>query len=288
MNIEEVRKQLHETAGYIRLWLTKQPNVKEESLTDWLLFNLSNRVPNILYYAFNRHQEGRDTGADWEWWILFSRHNIRFRVQAKKVSSTHDNYPEIARTNRYGLQIDMLLNASKKDNAIPLYALYSSVSGDAMCNNQQIVQNDGIFIAGGQQIYDTFLGHRQKITATDLLKLSNPFSCFACCPFVTADGGGLRHFLEYYFQSEITSSSLDLDSFRGLHDQRPRYLSSFLEYARDGIPEWWENEFQSELQDFNALLVYDFRNYKAFEFNPVFCSNDSRTQKLFDEFISRL
>ncbi|MBW4597800.1 MAG: hypothetical protein KME46_34075 [Brasilonema angustatum HA4187-MV1] len=287
MNLKEVRKKLYNSAGYIRSWLTKQPGVKEESITDWLLFDVSNQLPNVFYHAFTRHQEGRETGADWEWWFLFPQTYVRFRVQAKKVSSTKDNYQEIARTNNHGLQIEKLLEDSEKPdvNAIPLYVLYSSVSDNVRCNNHQIVQNDGVFIAGAQQIYDFFIaGPRRKVTSAKLLKLSSPFSCFACCPLITAYGG-LQRYLEYYFQPEVMPVSQKSNAFRGLHEQLPAYLSSFLEYdAPVDLPEWWENEFKYQLEDFNALLVYDFRNYKPFDFSRLTCSGDSWSQGATDEF----
>jgi|GEM_PF-4674183 len=33
--------QLSKASEYVSLWLIKQPNVNEESLTDWLLFHIS-------------------------------------------------------------------------------------------------------------------------------------------------------------------------------------------------------------------------------------------------------
>ena len=35
---------------YIHNWLNKQPFVGEESITDWLLFALSESLPNIKVY----------------------------------------------------------------------------------------------------------------------------------------------------------------------------------------------------------------------------------------------
>lgn len=126
--MNSVCQHLQESAAYIRNWLEKQPGVKEESLTDWLLFDTATRVPNISYRAFTRHEEARETGADWEWWFVFPTKSFRFRVQAKKLSPTNDNYPELARTNRHGLQIDKLLSNSESANAIPLYAFYSALN----------------------------------------------------------------------------------------------------------------------------------------------------------------
>jgi len=277
MNLKALRKELYESAGYIRYWLDKQSGVKEESITDWLLFNLSENLPNVLYHAFTRHQEARETGADWEWWFLFPEcYYIRFRVQAKKISITQDNYYEIARTNKYGLQIEKLLESSQQVNAVPLYALYTSVTDDPRCENQQVVQNDGVFIAAAQEIYDSFIkGCRQKVTNTNLLKLSTPLSCFGCCPLVTVDGGVLQQYLQNYFQFGISSVIRDSENFKGLHSEIPGYLSSFLEHKKNKLSDWWEQEFQFDLQDFNALLICDFRSYGDRDFDPVICSGKS-------------
>lgn len=259
--MNNICQQLRVSSEYINLWLTKQPNVHEESLTDWLLFDVSHRLPNVWYHAFNRIEEGQKTGADWEWWILFPQNCVRFRVQAKKVSKDN-NYPKIAYPNKTGLQIYKFLEDSRRVNAISLYAFYSPAINYEACNSQFTNYSGGVFLAGGQQVYHKFIvGHPLKITANDLLLISKPFSCFGCCPLITAEGGGLKNYLKTFFQLEMTSGSTDSNNFRGCHKPHeiPSYLSSFLESINDGIPEWWEREFQHELSDFKALLVYDFR-----------------------------
>lgn len=61
----------HDCSQYIKQWILKQPHVKEESLTDWLLFDVSLRNPAIYYQAFSRNEEAVN-GSDWEWWVLTS------------------------------------------------------------------------------------------------------------------------------------------------------------------------------------------------------------------------
>ena len=46
----------HNTSRYCYEWLDKQPSVKEESLTDWLLYNVSNLSPKVYYKAFTRNE----------------------------------------------------------------------------------------------------------------------------------------------------------------------------------------------------------------------------------------
>ena len=257
-------KELRKSSGFVRRWLTRQPGVKEESLTDWLLYDVSERLPFVRYVAFSRHQEARETGADWEWWILLRRHYFRIRVQAKKVSAADDNYPELARTNRYGLQIDKLLADARTANAIPLYALYSTETGHSMCGGQPHTHKDGVFLAGASHLYADFIaGTRQRISSLDLLTRSNPFSCFACCPLTRELDGAMSRYFERYYTAEVYPDGQDRNEPRGTHTQLPAYVSSLLEHDSEGVPDWWEREFGSSLQDFNAILVYDYRTENA-------------------------
>jgi len=119
-------------------WLKKQPNVKEESLTDWILYTVSERSSQFYYKAFSRNEEAYN-GADWEWWILTGDYSnytaYRFLVQAKKLKKDQDNYPLISYSNRNGLQIDLLIDSAKCRNAMPIYIYYSTSSPEL---NKQI------------------------------------------------------------------------------------------------------------------------------------------------------
>jgi hypothetical protein len=233
--------------------------VKEESLTDWLLYDVSSKVPSVLYRAFTRHEEARKTGADWEWWLLFKTQSLRLRVQAKKVSPTADNYPELARTNRYGLQIDKLRADAKKANAIALYALYSSQGLQSQCG-RGVSQADGVFLAGATRLSTDFIaGARQYIAAADLLSCSVPFPCIACCPYANDPSKTFSRFFETYFSSELEETK-DRNAHRGIHSQLPIYISSLLEHGEEKVPDWWEREFHDSLQEFNAVLIYDYCN----------------------------
>jgi hypothetical protein len=60
----------------------------EESLTDYLLLDLKLRHPDRIHVRkFTKWQEGRTTGADWEWWFGDRRGWFGMRVQAKKLNS---------------------------------------------------------------------------------------------------------------------------------------------------------------------------------------------------------
>lgn len=69
----------------VKNWIDQQNGVKEESITDWLLYNMSkNSRGSILYHGFSRHEESCN-GADWDWWIACGHGYLRLRVQAKRL-----------------------------------------------------------------------------------------------------------------------------------------------------------------------------------------------------------
>ena len=118
----------HHTSKKCHDWLQAQPQVREESLTDWLLYNVSQSTDRFYYKTFNKHEESIN-GSDWEWWVVFGGpygniRAFRFLVQAKKLKKKN-NYQLICYGNRHGLQIDLLIEAARKRNAMPLYMFYS-------------------------------------------------------------------------------------------------------------------------------------------------------------------
>ena len=164
-----------DASTYIANWLTKQPSVKEESLTDWLLFEISSKIPRVRYVSFSRYVEARKTGADWEWWFLYPGGSYRYRVQAKKASPNGDNYPSIAYTNQHGLQIDKLISDSKNANAIPAYVFYSASSSPLGSKCGGGVAAKGAFSVGAQNIYSEFIaGGKVVVSETDILQISIP------------------------------------------------------------------------------------------------------------------
>jgi hypothetical protein len=175
------------------------------------------------------------------------------------VLPTTDNYPGLAYTNRYGLQIDMLRADAKKANALALYALYSSQGLQTLCGNGPS-QTDGVYLAGANRLNTDFIGGvRQSITATDLLSRSVPFPCIACCPYAREPSERLARFFETYFFSELEEAE-GRNVQPGIHSQLPGYVSSLLEHRGEGVPDWWEKEFRSSIQEFNAVVIYDYRN----------------------------
>jgi len=270
-------EELQASSKYILHWIKKQPDVKEESLTDWLLFNVSEKIPAITYRSFSRHDEAHKTGADWEWWFLFPSFCFVMRIQAKKLHPSDDNYLGIAHTNRYGLQIEKLLRDASKCNFMPFYAFYTAENANVMCRMKR--NDEGVLLAGANKIYDEIITPPRKlITPNDVLKFTVALSCLLCCPLAsgieslreTGSGGeygdGWKEFMENYYESEIhpkfendEAEFSNREQMPGIHEKVPEYIQSFVKLSAEGLPDWWEKKFHYSIEGTNALMVYDLR-----------------------------
>lgn len=247
----------------IKEWLFYQPNVKEESITDRLLYDLSRKVPGVYYRDFSRFEEGRITGADWEWWIVFRDGSFRFRVQAKKEYT--DNYPSLMYTNTHGLQIEMLINDSKRINAIPLYAFFTANTSPTLCPKSPT--NEGVFLSSAEDLYIEYAKKaRSKIIISDILKRSNPLTCFFCCPSYYKTAAGFRTYLTSYFSAAYGKKVYFNDTLEeyagfnyGYYENNPSYIEELM--SNEPLPEWFENEYNNHLKEIKRILIVDMRNY---------------------------
>jgi hypothetical protein len=110
-----------------RQWMRAQPEVKEESLSDRLLYELKLDNPEVYYKQFNRHEEGKISGSDWKWIFKLDSRCIEFRVQAKKIQEKTNIFQTLSyATNGKEIQIKKLLGDSDRNNALALYCFYST------------------------------------------------------------------------------------------------------------------------------------------------------------------
>lgn len=185
-------------------WIQNQPYVKEESITDRIIYDLNRDNPFVFCHEFRRNEEAVN-GADWEWWILFNDCEkvssdsyglgqydgvlaLRCRIQAKKLArGKDDNYHLFQYANRNGLQIDLLRKQAAEEKAFAIYALYSdSVRTNeditlAFCNEamNNICTNcrNGIFLISADKIYmDYIIPGKEVIYREDIVNKSLPAS----------------------------------------------------------------------------------------------------------------
>jgi hypothetical protein len=258
--MNELCNILNSAASYVHHWLKRQPAVKEETLTDWLLFEISERTNRIRYRMFTRHEEARQTGADWEWWFVSKNSHLRIRIQAKKAQGTKDLYPELMRTNAYGLQIEKLIADSKSVNAIPMYAFFTSLSASGLCGGRGPKQ-EGVFLSSANRIQSSFLANgRAKITPAQILTIANPISCAFCCPLSEHSDSPIEYFQRYFL--EEFGSSADLNGSSGIHKDLPRYVMELLNAESNQDPFYSESIEIEVPKGFNSLLVVDLRDSK--------------------------
>lgn len=250
-------KKIKESSLYVKNWLIEQVNVKEESITDWLLCDLSRKNPNIKYRSFTRNEESRKTGADWEWWIIFKSFSIKYRVQAKKIKISGNNYPSINYPrNSSNKQISLLLDSSKKENFIPLYIFYSS-------KGNGIVNNEGVYIKSASNIHKIFLDKSNRpskyISSDDLLSDSISLFCFICCPFLINRGG--YGFVSFFQNNFDIKYEVDKNNKLGIYKSIPDYILALLEKDNaDNRDLFYEKDYFKKIENVKSILLFDLRN----------------------------
>lgn len=278
---EEEDLVFHQCSAFIYEWLLKQVHVKEESLTDWLLYDISSSNPNIYYKAFSRHEESMN-GADWEWWILTAdpyykdKYNgYRFLVQAKKLwPNNQDNYSLLSYGNKNGFQIDLLLNEARYRNAYPLYMFYTTTQPDIteQIKNIQFIGEEtlrrcedcinGCFLSDAGSISEILFNlPRHKIFDTEVLNHSLKLSLL---DKLFQDLSKSGHLLNKFNQRLIKLGGMDSqykDGVYGIkHSGRgiPNYLKIFVERQGQDLS-WLEREMKYEMGEIGGLAVIDLR-----------------------------
>jgi hypothetical protein len=268
----------HDSSKIIYDWLNKQPSVKEESLTDWLLYYTAEHCSNLYYQEFTRHKEACN-GADWEWWILTPGYGkeynaYRFFVQAKKLlTNGRDNYQLLSYGNKNGYQIDLLIETAKQKNAFPLYLYYSTAPVDT---EKQIDEfrfidrsviywcddcKNGCYLSPAIRVYKELYEYpRRKLRDTDVvnkaLKLSLLDLLFR---------NNVEHVLDQFNNKHILPNREKvLNNFdRGVYGIKhygvgiPDYLKIFVNRRGEKL-EWLQAEMR--IDDIDGIAVLDFRN----------------------------
>ncbi|MGV9540190.1 DUF6615 family protein [Nocardia beijingensis] len=101
----------------------------EESITDYVLFELHQQFPQILVHKPSKQEEAR-VGADWEWWIGSDTRWVCLRVQAKKFFGHYYRYLSHRTKGAGDRQIDLLIEGCKRRGYIPYHVFYNGWGGD--------------------------------------------------------------------------------------------------------------------------------------------------------------
>ena len=235
-------------------WLNKQPSVKEESLTDWLLYQATQISNRVFYKTFTRNEEAH-VGADWEWWILtedrYSLLAYRLLIQAKKLKKDKNNYSAITYGNSNGMQIDLLLSSAVNRQALPLYAYYicshpdikeqirnfSWIDKDYLrCNDKYI---NGVYLSLAFSIGENFIWKpKRKIMDKELINHSLGLSI-----------------LDLLFRNAPPKTFLPCTSLDGLNQQ---FLNSCKNYILT------DDNCQTGCANANHGFIYSYKDFPPY------------------------
>ena len=272
----------HECSKYVYDWISKQSHVKEESLTDWLLYEISQWCDFVHYQAFSRHEEAQN-GSDWEWWILTKDESkghkfyaYRFLVQAKKLlPNGSDNYSLISYGNKYGTQVDLLLDSANIKNALSLYMFYSVGDSDIseQIKNVQYIPSrtfkwcedciNGCYISLANVVYD-ILYNRPRMKVLDSQLLNNSFK-LSILDLVFKKSYKEIDYMMNLFNSRLLINNvvsgrkynnLDVNGIQHNEKSIPEYLKVFIQ-NKDKNLNWFQNEMK--IEDISGLGIIDLR-----------------------------
>lgn len=270
-------------------WLNKQPSVKEESLTDWLLYQASIRSDKVFYKTFTRNEEAH-TGADWEWWILtedrYGLSAYRLLIQAKKLKQKRDNYSSITYGNCNGMQIDLLLSDAVKRQALPLYAYYIDSRPDIkeQLNNFSFIDENilrwcencinGVYLSPALSVRKRVIEQpKRKISEKELINNSLGLSLwdllFKESPkdknvYLTFLDVLNKHFSDFCIESIPIDNNYSTEysnknrGFKYSYKKFPNYLKTIIERQGQNF-DWFENEYHRELEGLSGVAVVDAR-----------------------------
>ena len=238
-------------------WAARRGNVKEETLTDWLLDRASFRCSLVSYHSYTRRQEAF-WGADWDWCIVSGKRKLLMRIQAKRLHAGKNHRPALAYKNTHGYQIEHLLNSSKRKGLVPLYCFYNADPNLITCCkcSQATHGQEGILLASAVQMYN-ILSNRSKrgIHTRDISDFLIPLPCIFCCPFSQATDPieRVRENLIHYF---------DLDSDQDeprIHDELPEKVVSLMrgEHNELGANAWEKKYLEDARPETGAIVVTD-------------------------------
>ena len=244
-------------------WIRNQAYVKEESITDRILYELNSNNPHVICHEFKRNEEALN-GADWEWWLLFDdpfeTHDFykntqslsntvayRFRIQAKKLLADNKDKNYVFRyANKNDFQIKLLIERAKEERAIPLYAFFSNASRESkevsinLDGKEFLIDNvcsdciNGIYLLSATWAYDNhFKAIDHKSTSQDIVNESFPASILdLVLKSVHPDYCYLNDSHEYLYHDRESliwiQNALSETSYMYKHGEFPKYLSTLI------------------------------------------------------------
>ncbi|WP_445406210.1 DUF6615 family protein [Acinetobacter seifertii] len=149
----------------------------EESITDFLIFNLTKSAGKKLKIkSFSRNEEAVN-GADWEWWFTGpSGKWIGMRVQAKIINLSNEKYMSFKHKNKNGCQIDLLESNARFKGMIPIYCMFTNWEPQKYITPQKCGSHKSYVRHYGVSLLS--ISSARKVTTSKTIHLSKVISNF--------------------------------------------------------------------------------------------------------------
>lgn len=234
----------------IREFMTHVTDVKEESITDYLVWKwklLDARFSYLNIKTFTRQEEHSTTGADFELelWLVGKLFAVPLLFQAKKFNKEFDSYMgKLNYPSNTQAQLSTLLAYATANNRLPFYAIYTAVAAKATTKCKGGGPSDtGVYMVDAKKIQEFANGlHGKRVSLSALLAKGHPFHCLFCCPL------GLAKFFAGYFEKIPEEARYPLDRL-------PNYVRNLLRAQADEI----SSDRVAEVTHVNVVGVYDMR-----------------------------
>ena len=242
----------------VKGFLENVPNVKEESITDYLVWKwgeLDKKFNYINIKTFTREEENLISGADFEieLWLVGRRYRFPLVFQAKKAIKPFNSYvSKLNYPNNSQAQLKKLLSYSRTKRRLPFYMFYSipDSATHVMCAGNQ-VQESGVFMMDAFKAKEFADGkHGHRVSKNHILAEANPFHCMFCCPLIE-HGAYFNHYFSRIF--DYLGAAVD--------QELPNYVSLLLsgQWREIGHKEALAVLRQNELDVYKFIGVYDMR-----------------------------
>ena len=246
----------------VKEFLQNVPDVKEESVTDYLVWKwgeLDRKFNYINIKTFTRKEEGLITGADFEIELWLVGRTFRFPLvfQAKKAVNPFNSYvSKLNYPKNTQAQLKKLLSYSRSKKRLPFYVFYSipDTTTRVMCANHE-AQVSGIFVMDAFTAKEFADGkHGSRVSKNKILAATNPFHCMFCCPLML-----LGEYFIHYFERIAEYLGVVVDQ------EIPNYVSLLLtgQWREIRQEEAFSIVIQNELTVYRVVGVYDMRDWDS-------------------------
>lgn len=242
-------REFRNNSDYIYKWFQSKRNVKEETFTDWMLFNLSQNLSNFNYREYTRHEENATSGADFDFWLIENSNYLVFRIQAKKLMRSGNHYKTITYPNQTSNQINLLISSSSLPIR-PFYLFYNNNTFNARCSRY----NTGTLLASAQEIQNTLLTEgNTRLSRQKLTNLCIPLECLFCCPLSSHPNNrlqGISDVIRQYFPTTV------IEDYQS--DRLPNYVKDALN-KEISDEQWIERYGQNNKNQIKYIAVIDLK-----------------------------